>query len=239
MISAPVAATSSGRIALTLAAVPTGMKAGVSTVPCAVTSRPRRAAPSRARRVNAKPLIPRRASAGAAQDEHHDAALFQDLARLTIAGIAAIDDLGRSWRRARFLFQLFPVNAAAIAAEGVPFGVAQEGERSFLGHRTRRRPLLRKLDRRIELGYKAPLMREGVGEFEIVIIAAQLTVLGLAAVACQFAIERAGLHLRPKLSECLALCCGHRIGRTVGPCRRRREAEQRRNDEPSQGCHVT
>ena len=31
---------------LTVAAVPTGMKAGVSTVPCAVCRRPRRAAPS-------------------------------------------------------------------------------------------------------------------------------------------------------------------------------------------------
>ena len=45
MISAPVAATSSGRIALTVAAVPTGMKAGVSIVPCAVVdaAAPRRA----------------------------------------------------------------------------------------------------------------------------------------------------------------------------------------------------
>src|SRR5229473_6845372 len=57
MISAPVAATSSGRIAFTVAAVPTGMKAGVSTIPCAVCIRPRRAAPSRARRVKEKSLI--------------------------------------------------------------------------------------------------------------------------------------------------------------------------------------
>ncbi len=46
---APVAATASGVIALTVAAVPTGMKAGVSILPCAVVSRPSRAAPSRAR----------------------------------------------------------------------------------------------------------------------------------------------------------------------------------------------
>src|SRR5215469_14195853 len=44
----PVAATPSGVIALTVPAVPTGMNTGVSTGPCAVTSRPRRAAPSRA-----------------------------------------------------------------------------------------------------------------------------------------------------------------------------------------------
>src|SRR5947209_3786072 len=45
---APVAATASGIIALTVAAVPTGMNTGVSTGPCAVASRPSRAAPSRA-----------------------------------------------------------------------------------------------------------------------------------------------------------------------------------------------
>src|SRR5260370_8430207 len=57
MISAPVAATSSGRIALTVAAVPTGIKAGVSTARSAVCIGPRRAAPSRARRVKEKSLI--------------------------------------------------------------------------------------------------------------------------------------------------------------------------------------
>ena len=40
-------------IALTVAAVPTGMKAGVSTVPKAVVRRPRRAAPSRRQQVEA------------------------------------------------------------------------------------------------------------------------------------------------------------------------------------------
>jgi hypothetical protein len=35
-------------MALTVPAVPTGMKAGVSAVPCAVAIRPRLAAPSRA-----------------------------------------------------------------------------------------------------------------------------------------------------------------------------------------------
>ena len=52
---APVAATASGVIALTVAAVPTGMKAGVSMAPCAVVSRPSRAAPSRAR--ISKPIV--------------------------------------------------------------------------------------------------------------------------------------------------------------------------------------
>ncbi len=45
-ISAPVSATDCGSIAFTVPAVPTGMKAGVSIVPCAVVMRPRRAAPS-------------------------------------------------------------------------------------------------------------------------------------------------------------------------------------------------
>src|SRR6185437_10689221 len=57
MICAPVARTSSGRIAFTVAAVPTGMKAGVSTAPCAVSIRPRRAPPSRAKRLKEKSLI--------------------------------------------------------------------------------------------------------------------------------------------------------------------------------------
>ena len=45
-ISAPVWRSIAGVIALTVAAVPTGMKAGVSTVPWALCRRPRRAAPS-------------------------------------------------------------------------------------------------------------------------------------------------------------------------------------------------
>src|ERR1700742_4207373 len=53
MISAPVAFTDSGSIALTVPAVPTGMKAGVLTTPCAVWSWPRRALPSVARMSNA------------------------------------------------------------------------------------------------------------------------------------------------------------------------------------------
>src|SRR6185437_5171814 len=47
MICAPVSATESGSIALTVPAVPTGMKVGVSIAPCAVVRRPRRAAPAR------------------------------------------------------------------------------------------------------------------------------------------------------------------------------------------------
>src|SRR3546814_11147169 len=48
MICAPVSRTASGVIAFTVAAVPTGMKVGVSMGPWAVCSRPWRAAPSRA-----------------------------------------------------------------------------------------------------------------------------------------------------------------------------------------------
>jgi hypothetical protein len=57
-ICAPVAATFSGSIPFTVAAVPTGMKAGVSIAPCAVSSRPRRAKPSRARRVKGSVIEP-------------------------------------------------------------------------------------------------------------------------------------------------------------------------------------
>jgi hypothetical protein len=46
MMSAPLARTSSGRIALTVAAVPTGMKAGVLISPRIMEIRPVRAAPS-------------------------------------------------------------------------------------------------------------------------------------------------------------------------------------------------
>ncbi len=49
MIPAPVWRTCSQVSALTVPAVPTGMKAGVSITPRGVTSRPARAAPSRAR----------------------------------------------------------------------------------------------------------------------------------------------------------------------------------------------
>ncbi len=58
MISAPVDRTASAVIALTVAAVPTGMKAGVSTVPCAVWMRPRRARPSLASSSKAKSFVP-------------------------------------------------------------------------------------------------------------------------------------------------------------------------------------
>src|SRR3990167_4750369 len=48
-MSAPAARTCSGSIALTVAAVPTGMKAGVRILPRGVSISPRRAAPSVAR----------------------------------------------------------------------------------------------------------------------------------------------------------------------------------------------
>ena len=46
MMSAPAARTSSGRIAFTVAAVPTGMKAGVRISPRSILIVPVRAAPS-------------------------------------------------------------------------------------------------------------------------------------------------------------------------------------------------
>jgi hypothetical protein len=46
MMSAPDARTSSGRIAMTVAAVPTGMKAGVRISPRCMAITPVRAAPS-------------------------------------------------------------------------------------------------------------------------------------------------------------------------------------------------
>ena len=54
MMSAPVARTVSGSMALTVAAVPTGMKAGVRMTPRGVAISPRRALPSRAFRVKEK-----------------------------------------------------------------------------------------------------------------------------------------------------------------------------------------
>ena len=62
MMSAPLARTSSGRTALTVAAVPTGMKAGVLISPRSVVMTPVRAAPSVAaiekeKRVTARDLV--------------------------------------------------------------------------------------------------------------------------------------------------------------------------------------
>ena len=56
-MSAPVAATLSGIIALTVAAVPTGMKAGVRMSPRVVWITPVRAAPSVAVRSNEKRVV--------------------------------------------------------------------------------------------------------------------------------------------------------------------------------------
>src|SRR5690606_28396020 len=53
-MSAPVARTCSGYMALTVPTVPTGMKACVATTPRAVSTRPCRARPSVARISNAK-----------------------------------------------------------------------------------------------------------------------------------------------------------------------------------------
>ena len=54
MMSAPVARTSAGFIALTVAAVPTGMNAGVRISPRRIRSVPVRAAPSVAAMVKSK-----------------------------------------------------------------------------------------------------------------------------------------------------------------------------------------
>src|SRR5205809_2410275 len=59
MIWAPAATGSSGPRPLTVPRVPTGMNPGVSTTPCAVTSRPRRAAPSVARSSNLTRVVAR------------------------------------------------------------------------------------------------------------------------------------------------------------------------------------
>ena len=57
MMSAPVAATSSGNMALTVAPVPTGMKAGVRMMPRGVAMAPVRALPSRALSVKEKGAV--------------------------------------------------------------------------------------------------------------------------------------------------------------------------------------
>ena len=59
MMSAPDARTSSGRIALTVAAVPTGMNAGVRISPRCMAIVPVRAAPSVAAMVKAKRVTAR------------------------------------------------------------------------------------------------------------------------------------------------------------------------------------
>jgi hypothetical protein len=56
-MSAPLARTSSGRIALTVAAVPTGMKAGVRMSPRGMRIVPVRAAPSLAAMAKSNRLI--------------------------------------------------------------------------------------------------------------------------------------------------------------------------------------
>src|SRR6478672_12050556 len=58
MMSAPLARTSSGRIALTVAAVPTGMNAGVRMSPRCIVIVPVRAGPSVAAMVKAKRVTP-------------------------------------------------------------------------------------------------------------------------------------------------------------------------------------
>src|SRR6476660_1261554 len=70
MMPAPLARTSSGRIALTVAAVPTGMKAGVRISPRCIAITPVRAAPSVAETENEKRGT-RRASDGMGMIEHH------------------------------------------------------------------------------------------------------------------------------------------------------------------------
>src|SRR3569833_1862061 len=77
MMSAPVARTSSGRIAFTLAAVPTGMNAGVRISPRCIEIVPVRALPSAAWMVKAKRVITPPASRLAAQappgaEDHRD-----------------------------------------------------------------------------------------------------------------------------------------------------------------------
>ena len=57
MMSAPVAATSSGNIAFTVAPVPTGMKAGVRMTPRGVAMAPVRALPSRASSVKENGVV--------------------------------------------------------------------------------------------------------------------------------------------------------------------------------------
>jgi hypothetical protein len=65
MMSAPLARTSSGRIAFTVAAVPTGMKAGVLISPRCIATLPVRALPSVAAIEKEKRLTRKRLAAPA------------------------------------------------------------------------------------------------------------------------------------------------------------------------------
>src|SRR5215471_11981884 len=66
-MSVPQARTSSGRNPFTVAWVPTGMNAGVRTMPCGVISSPQRAAPSVARRRKKASAMGRPSTRGAEQ----------------------------------------------------------------------------------------------------------------------------------------------------------------------------
>src|SRR5450631_2104183 len=79
-ISAPMASRSSGVIALTVPYVPTGMNAGVSTVPRPNSSRPRRAAPSRANKSNRM---------GIRQQKHRVTVAEKSIPRLHRVGIGS------------------------------------------------------------------------------------------------------------------------------------------------------
>src|SRR3954467_252848 len=102
MMSAPDARTSSGRVALTVAAVPTGMNAGVRISPRCMAIVPVRAAPSvaaivKAKRVTARPLpvrVERSRDTSAALDfargERIRGGMIDPLAYPVMTGVAVV-----------------------------------------------------------------------------------------------------------------------------------------------------
>src|SRR5487761_91284 len=92
MISAPIPMTSRGVIALTEPYVPTGMNAGVSTVPRAKVRRPRRPSPSVAWIANWREVIRplSRVWSGPAQTVYRSRAPRQDQHRVAIREEAVV-----------------------------------------------------------------------------------------------------------------------------------------------------
>src|SRR5712692_2150732 len=106
-MSVPSARTSSGRIALTAAWVPTGMNAGVRTVPCAVLISPSRARPSVLCSWNEKLGILKSATAlggcrdilPAAEQQAGIAVGIEPISGVDRVGIGALHDLEAGKRR--------------------------------------------------------------------------------------------------------------------------------------------
>src|SRR6266568_12934 len=126
MMRAPSASRSRGSSVFTVAAVPTGMKTGVSITPREVSSRPRRAAPSRA---STWKRITRRVSPAGAKVSREP-----ELRGVRAAPADAVHELLPGARRPPVRQDLEPDRAVAVRAGQVPAddGAEHEREETFL-----------------------------------------------------------------------------------------------------------